>query len=107
MNAGMWGCKGKSINDIMSLMKDYYSNSNNKNDYFLDQYFLRDVVYPIAKEDMLLHDEFYNIEGIGKRIERDRSLDDFAFIGESIDEFDVPRGEKDEQRLPIKKRYGL
>ena len=104
MNAGMWGCKGGSVNDIKSLMKDYYSKSNNKGDKYLDQHFLGNIIYPMTKNDVLIHDEFCNMEGIGKRIERDRSLDDFAFIGESVDQFDEPRGD---QRTPIRERYNF
>ncbi len=104
MNAGMWGCKGGVIKNIKSMMEEYFSTSNQKHDKFLDQYFLRDIIYPIAKNDMILHDEFCNMEGIGIKIKRDRHLDDFAFIGESIDQFDNPRGD---QRAPIKQLYGV
>jgi protein O-GlcNAc transferase len=102
MNAGMWGCKKGSIPDIRGLIMNYSQNSKKIYDKFFDQYFLEDVIYPISKNDALIHDEFCNMETNSVEIKRDRLLDDFAFIGESVDEFDVPRGD---QRSPIKKLY--
>ena len=98
MNAGMWGCKKNSINDIKKLMIDYHQLTDNYGDKFFDQYFLESIIYPLTKDDSLIHAEFCNLEGISVDIKRDRSLDDFAFIGESIDQFDNPRGD---QRTPI------
>ena len=57
----MWGCKGGSINNIETLFIDYISKSN-VNDKYIDQYFLRDVIYPICKESLFSHDEYYNFE---------------------------------------------
>ena len=73
-------------------------------DKTIDQCFLRDVIYPIAKENLFLHDEFFNYERIGTHIKRNRNLDDFAFIGESVDENDIPRGD---QRTSIRLKYNL
>lgn len=101
MNAGMWGCKGGAIYNIEKKIKDYVMNKN-YNDKSIDQCFLRDVIHPIAVYDLLLHDEYFNYERIGQKIERDRKIDDFAFIGESVDENDNPRGD---QRSPIRARY--
>ena len=98
INAGMWGSKGGSVEDFRGLMLSYLAKNNRTNDKSIDQCFLRDVIHPIASKDLLLHDEYFNYEGIGKKINRDRGLDNFAFIGESIDENDEPRGD---QRSPI------
>ena len=103
MNAGMWGAKGNSIPNFMELMNNYLSINNRENDKSIDQCFLRDIIHPIVVNDLFLHDEYFNYERIGVPIKRDRALDDFAFIGESIDENDIPRGD---QRSPIKQRYG-
>jgi hypothetical protein len=102
MNAGMWGCKKNSIKDIEKLMEDYSQISTKVDDKFFDQYFLEQIIYPLTKSKSLIHAEFCNLEGISTDIKRDRILDDFAFIGESIDEFDIPRGD---QRTPIKNLY--
>lgn len=102
INAGMWGSKSNSILNFSELTFNYLQRSNRTGDKTIDQCFLRDVVYPIAVKDLFLHDEYFNYEGIGTNIKRDRALDDFAFIGESIDENDIPRGD---QRTPIKDLY--
>ena len=101
MNAGMWGCKGGTIPNMRHLIKNYIKDKNFTNKS-LDQWFLKDVIHPMAIKSLLLHDEYYNYEGIGQAIPRDRKLDDFAFIGESVDENDEPRGD---QRSSIIQRY--
>lgn len=103
INAGMWGAKGGSIPNFFELMGTYLQNNPRQFDKSIDQCFLRDIIHPIAVKDLFLHDEFFNYEGIGTHIKRDRSIDDFAFIGESVDENDTPRGD---QRSSIRSRYG-
>ena len=102
INAGMWGSKGNSIPNFKDLMVNYLTHNNRTDDKSIDQCFLRDVIHPIATTSLLLHDEYFNYERIGQQIKRDRAIDDFAFIGESIDENDVPRGD---QRSPIINNY--
>jgi len=102
INAGMWGAKGGSIPNFKELMNDYLQRNNHTGDKTIDQCFLRDVIHPIVVKDLFLHDEFFNYEGIGTHIKRDRILDDFAFIGESVDENNIPRGD---QRTSIRQRY--
>ncbi|TXG84564.1 MAG: hypothetical protein E6R13_03025 [Spirochaetes bacterium] len=102
INAGMWGAKGGSIPNFSELMNDYLSRNNRTGDKTVDQCFLRDIIHPIVINDLFLHDEFFNYEGIGTHIKRDRDLDDFAFIGESVDEHNFPRGD---QRTSIRQRY--
>lgn len=104
LNAGMWGAKGNSIPNFMELMNDYLNKNFRIHDKTIDQCFLRDVIHPIVRNDLFLHDEFFNYEGIGTEIKRSRELDDFAFIGESVDEHDTPRGD---QRTSIRQRYNL
>lgn len=104
MNAGMWGAKGNSIPNFKDLMTNYLINNNRTWDKSIDQCFLRDVIHPIVKDNLFLHDEYYNYEGIGVAIKRDRAIDGFAFIGESIDENDIPRGD---QRSPIINIYNV
>lgn len=102
INAGMWGAKGMSIPNFRQLMENFINKNPIKYDKTIDQRFLRDVIYPLVKENLLLHDEYYNYEKIGVEIKRDRSIDNFAFIGESLDENDIPRGD---QRSTIIKIY--
>lgn len=102
INAGMWGARGQSIPNFFELMISYLRNNNNPYDKTVDQCFLRDVVYPIASKNCFLHDEFFNYENTGTHIKRARELDDFAFIGESVDENDIPDAD---QRTCIKEKY--
>ena len=98
MNAGMWGCKKDSINDIKKLIMEFADGSPHLYNKFFDQYFLEVIIYPLTKDNSMIHAEFCNIEGTSVDIKRDRALDDFAFIGESVDQYDNPRGD---QRSPI------
>jgi len=104
INAGMWGAKSGSIPNFNVLMDDYLQRNNHIGDKTIDQRFLRDIIHPIVVKDLFLHDEFFNYENIGTNIKRERELDDFAFIGESVDENDIPRGD---QRTSIREKYNI
>ena len=92
MNAGMWGSRGGVIPKMEKLVTNYLSRSDSRIKEF-DQYFLRDIIYTnYAKQSSFVHDEFTPIrEPHAVPIKRDLKLDDFAFIGESIDENDNRR----------------
>lgn len=85
INAGMWGCKGGCIPSILEQVGDHYQKMQHKRN--VDQIFLHDVVYPRATRSLMLHDEYYDYERIGVPINRLRSVDDYAFIGEPLDEY--------------------
>lgn len=86
MNAGMWGCMPDKTIEFNSKFTEYLKSYNPPYLRELDQLFLKDVIYPIAKNDVYVNDEFYNYEGVGVKINRSRKLDNFAFIGEPFDE---------------------
>jgi hypothetical protein len=88
ISAGMWGARGCFVEDIQDKINQYIQTSSWVNDRAVDQRFLQEVIYPRARESLFLHDEYFNYEGIGVQIKRDRKLDDFAFIGEPFDEND-------------------
>jgi hypothetical protein len=88
INAGMWGCVGGFIEDIQDSMNKYFSDSKWANIREVDQHFLKECIYPVVKDHSFITDEFVNYEGRSVAIDRDRSLDDFAFIGEPFDEND-------------------
>lgn len=88
ISAGMWGCKGGFIKNIDEKMKNYLEFTIHRKDRAVDQHFLQEIIYPTAITDLCLHDEYFNYEGIGRKIKRDRMLDDFAFVGEPFDEDD-------------------
>jgi hypothetical protein len=88
ISAGMWGARGCFVENIQDKINEYIQTSSWVNDRAVDQRFLQEVIYPRALESLFLHDEYFNYEGIGVAIKRDRQLDDFAFIGEPFDEND-------------------
>lgn len=88
ISAGMWGARGCFIENIQDKMNQYIQTSSWVTDRAVDQRFLQEIIYPRAVESLFLHDEYFNYEGIGTPIKRDRKLDDFAFIGEPFDEND-------------------
>tara|TARA_Y100000034_G_scaffold133247_1_gene198221 strand:- start:162 stop:842 length:681 start_codon:yes stop_codon:yes gene_type:complete len=53
---GMWGVRGDKLKDIASYIKDFHRS---KNYWQMDQEFLRDIVYPLVREDSVVHDEFF------------------------------------------------
>jgi len=88
ISAGMWGARGCFVEDIQDKINEYIQTSSWVNDRAVDQRFLQEIIYPRACESLFLHDEYFNYEGIGVAIKRDRQLDNFAFIGEPFDEND-------------------
>ena len=88
ISAGMWGARGCFVENIQEKMNDYIQTSSWVTDRAVDQRFLQEIIYPRAVESLFLHDEYFNYEGIGTPIKRDRKLDDFAFIEEPFDEND-------------------
>lgn len=105
INAGMWGSKG-GILDIDGMIRNFSNNPNNK---YVDQIFLREVIYPLTEGSRFIHDEYFKYEGDEcYKIKRDRKLDNFAFIGESIDSDDQSRytSTPGDQRKTIIENYG-
>ena len=81
MLAGMWGFRGKLTNDILDEMKRYAT----QHFYLVDQFFLRDIVWPMAQNDS-------TIIGIHEDVEfgTSRVLVGKHFIGQTYDENDNP-----------------
>jgi hypothetical protein len=112
INGGMWAAKKTDyIVKINDYVEDYLSNFKfmiNTEEALQDslrdkdQIFLSNEIYPNIVGDSLIHDEYFKYESNCKPINHDRKSNDFAFIGESIDENDNPRGD---QRSPIKEIY--
>jgi hypothetical protein len=52
---GMWGVRSHYLGDMKFLIDQY-----NKGDFWqVDQNFLKEVVYPIVKNNCVVHDEFF------------------------------------------------
>jgi hypothetical protein len=88
--AGMWGMKGKLSDDIFSEMKRYAQHHF----YTSDQIFLRDIIWPTAKNDCLIHG-FLEVDWMIK------TRDYHHFIGQGYDENDIPlySAEKSGERI--------
>lgn len=79
--AGMWGYKGKFGDEVYDSMKKYYY----KHFYTSDQIFLANEIWPLAKDDCLIH----GIEGDDWFSETRKNID-YNFIGQGYDENDRP-----------------
>jgi len=88
INAGMWGCVGGFVEDIDDAMKQYFETSKWANVREVDQWFLKECIYPVVKDYAFINDEFVNFEQRSTSIDRSRELDNYAFIGEPFDEND-------------------
>ena len=88
---GMWGVKSPVLKNIKSLISNYKKG----NFYQVDQNFLKEIVYPIIKNDILVHDEFFEKKPFP--IKRNN----FEFVGQVFDENDVTV----EEHLNIIKQY--
>ena len=52
---GMWGSKKGTVGDIKKMINDYVKG----NFWQVDQNFLKDMIYPIVKNNSFVHDEFF------------------------------------------------
>ena len=52
---GMWGAKKGCVQNMAELIKNYSVG----NFWQTDQYFLRDIIYPIVKDKAMVHDPFF------------------------------------------------
>ena len=55
--AGMWGGTAGVLPPIKQIVEEHYSNLRNR---FSDQLFLREFVWPLIKNDCLIHDSYFN-----------------------------------------------
>ena len=79
---GMWGVKKGVIENIKKLIENFEKNDV----YDVDQSFLRKIIYPLVKNNSLVHDEFFNYNVDKKAISLERM--DYEFIGDVFDEND-------------------
>jgi hypothetical protein len=77
---GMWGCKNNILKNIRNLISEY-----KKADYWqIDQEFLRDVIYQKIKNNVFVHDEFFNYESNKNSFPSKRN--NYEFVGDVFDE---------------------
>jgi len=92
---GMWGVKAPLLRDIESRILQYARG----NFWQVDQNFLRDVIWPIVKDDAMVHDSF----GEGLPFPGRRNGSDF--VGQVVDEYEIPNKEYADMLVAaIKKR---
>ena len=78
---GLWGLKHSVL---PSLRKQIYRYKPDESFWQIDQNFLRDVVFPLIRNNACVHDEFFG----GRRFPTPRSGGEF--VGQAFDEFDQP-----------------
>ena len=75
---GMWGCKFPVLKNMKSMIDEY-----TKGEFWqVDQNFLREIVYPLIKNDAIVHDEFFEKKPFPTAREPNR------FVGQAFDELD-------------------
>ncbi len=80
---GMWGCRNGILKNIEELMKGFL-----KGDYWqVDQFFLREKVYPLIRNNCFVHDSYFVSEQNRKKFPSDRI--DREFVGDVFDENDI------------------
>ena len=55
---GMWGVRNGLLKGIKGMIKNY-NNGAFDDKYQVDQNFLKEVVYPMVKDNAIVHDEFF------------------------------------------------
>jgi protein O-GlcNAc transferase len=75
---GMWGVKNNLLYNMKSLINDYL-----KGDFWqVDQNFLKEIIYPIIKGNVMVHDEFFS------KIPFPTVRNNNEFVGDVFDEND-------------------
>ncbi len=94
IQGGMFGVKKSNI-----TWRDKIDSLIQQGDYNYDQPFLQEIIYPLYKDNCMIHASFNKLEGIDCRdfpITHDK--DDYRFVGEYVYE-DEKRNEKNIEEL--------
>jgi len=79
---GMWGVKGGVLPNIKEQINNY-----RKGEFWqVDQNFLKQMIYPKIKDNVIVHDEFHNYETFKKPFPLERQNKEF--VGDVFDEND-------------------
>ena len=87
---GLWGMKSGFITNLKELIETY----KNGKKQMVDQLFLKEVIYPIVKNDTMVHDE---ISKDPNKIKFPIDRVGLEFIGQVYDENDNPNKEYEEK----------
>lgn len=77
---GMWGVKNPKLKEMKNLIDKF----EKKNELWTDQIFLRHDIFPLIKNDCMVHDEFF------QHIKFPSIREGKQFVGEAFDENDNP-----------------
>lgn len=77
---GMWGCRNKILSNIKGQIESYKKG----NFWQVDQNFLKEVIYPLIKENSFVHDSYFKIEKQTKNFPSERINKEF--VGDVFDE---------------------
>ena len=55
---GMWGARNGVLKGVRQMIRNH-NNGSFDDKYQVDQNFLRDVIYPMVKDNAVVHDEFF------------------------------------------------
>jgi len=80
---GMWGVRNGLLENIDRMILDYNADDFD-NKYQVDQNFLREVIYPIVKDNSMIHDEFFE-----KKPFPTPRINSQDFVGQVYDENEV------------------
>lgn len=75
---GMWGSKKGTIHNMKTKIDEYVKG----NFWQVDQFFLKDIIYPLIKDNCVVHDEFFNNKPFPSKRENNR------FVGQAFNEND-------------------
>jgi len=80
---GMWGVKNKNNYNLEKLINNFYNNESS-NRYGTDYEFFIKILYPMIKDDCLIHDEFFDKKPFPRKREG------LEFVGEPFNQDDTP-----------------
>jgi hypothetical protein len=92
---GMWGVKYPKLSNMKKLIDEYVKGEF----YQVDQNFLREKIYPLVKDDCIVHDEYFQYNTNKKPFPLNRKGQEF--VGEVFDHMDRPN---EQHRSMIKKQ---
>jgi hypothetical protein len=86
---GMWGSRNGALKGIKDMIASY-DKGDYDNKYQVDQNFLREIIFPIVKDNSLVHDEFFDKIPFPKNAKPRTSK---YFVGQVYNHLDEPEFE--------------
>jgi hypothetical protein len=80
---GMWGARNGILSGIQEMMASY-DKGDFDNRWQVDQNFLKEIIYPIIKDNTVVHDEYFELKPFPTA-----RIDAKDFIGQSYDENEI------------------